>query len=118
MAAINRVQYHPPPPISFCEGPRIIQKLKDVVVQILELPLYISILFASTQTEAESKEKHHVWYPMPDLTITSPYVHFVVDYNTFTMGMPESTSSLNAMPETTSSPCHVLEIWPQDYRRH
>jgi hypothetical protein len=45
MAAINRVQYHPPPPISFCEGPRIIQKLKDVVVQILELPLYISILF-------------------------------------------------------------------------
>jgi hypothetical protein len=41
MAAINRVQYHPPPPISFCEGPRTIQKLKDVVVQILELPLYI-----------------------------------------------------------------------------
>jgi hypothetical protein len=37
MAAINRVQYHPPPPISFCKGPRIIQKLKDVV----ELPLYI-----------------------------------------------------------------------------
>jgi hypothetical protein len=47
MAARNRVQYHPPPPISFCEGPRIIQKLKDVVVQILELPLYISILFGS-----------------------------------------------------------------------
>ena len=46
MAARNRVQYHPPPPISYCEGPRIIQKLKDVVVQILELPLYISILFA------------------------------------------------------------------------
>jgi hypothetical protein len=41
MAAINRVQYHPPPPLSFCEGPRIIQKLRDVVVQILELPLYI-----------------------------------------------------------------------------
>ncbi len=41
MAAINRVQYHPPPPISFCEGPRIIQKLKDVVIQIVELPLYI-----------------------------------------------------------------------------
>jgi hypothetical protein len=39
--------YHPPPPISFCEGPRIIQKLKDVVVQILELPLYLSILFAT-----------------------------------------------------------------------
>ena len=41
MAAINRIQYHPPPPISFCEGPRIIQKLIDVVIQILELPLYI-----------------------------------------------------------------------------
>jgi hypothetical protein len=41
MAAITRVQYHPPPPISFCEGPRIIQKLIDVVIQILELPLYI-----------------------------------------------------------------------------
>jgi hypothetical protein len=45
MAARNRVQYHPPLPISFCEGPRIIQKLNDVVVQILELPLYITILF-------------------------------------------------------------------------
>jgi hypothetical protein len=41
MAAINRVQYHPPLPISFCEGPRIIKKLIDVVIQILELPLYI-----------------------------------------------------------------------------
>ena len=53
MAARNRVQYHPPPPISFCEGPRIIQKLKDVVVQILELPLYISILF--------DPEYHHLY---------------------------------------------------------
>ena len=52
MAAINRVQYHPPPPISFCEGPRIIQKLIDVVIQILELPLYIlSFLFSD-------REKH------------------------------------------------------------
>jgi hypothetical protein len=41
MSAINRVQYHPPPPLSFCEGPRILQQLKDVVVQIVELPLYI-----------------------------------------------------------------------------
>ncbi len=49
MAARNRVQYHPPPPISYCEGPRIIQKLKDVVVQILELPLYISILFGTNR---------------------------------------------------------------------
>ena len=49
MAAINRVQYHPPPPISFCEGPRIIQKLKDVVVQIVELPLYIPSSLAFTK---------------------------------------------------------------------
>ncbi len=41
MAAIYRVQYHPLPPLSFCEGPRILQKLRDVVVQIVELPLYI-----------------------------------------------------------------------------
>jgi hypothetical protein len=26
--------------------------------------------------EAESKEKHGVWDPMPELTITSPYVHY------------------------------------------
>ncbi len=53
MAARNRVQYHPPPPISVCEGPRIIQKLEDVVVQILELPLSISILFDSTNGHAD-----------------------------------------------------------------
>ncbi len=41
MAAINIVQYHPPPPLSFCEGLRILQKLWDVVIQIVELPLYI-----------------------------------------------------------------------------
>ncbi len=33
-------------------------------------------------SEAESKEKHNVWVPMPELTTTSPYVHS----NTFTMG--------------------------------
>jgi hypothetical protein len=45
-------------------------------------------------TEAESKEKHGVWDPMPELTTTSPYVHS----NTFTMGkpMPESTLTLYA----------------------
>jgi hypothetical protein len=26
-------------------------------------------------TEAESEEKHGVWDPMQELTITSPYVH-------------------------------------------
>jgi hypothetical protein len=44
----------------------------------------------------EFKEKHGVWDPMPELTITSPYVHSRVDSNTFTMGnpMPESTLTL------------------------
>ncbi len=36
--------------------------------------------------EAESKEKRGVWDLMPDLTITSPYVHSRVDSNTFIMG--------------------------------
>jgi hypothetical protein len=38
------------------------------------------------RTEAEFKEKHGVWVPMPKLTITSPYVHSRV--YTFTMGNP------------------------------
>jgi hypothetical protein len=36
-------------------------------------------------TEAESKEKHGVWDPMPELTITSPYVD---SSNTCTIGNP------------------------------
>ncbi len=38
--------------------------------------------------EAESKEKHGVWDPMPELTKTCPYVHSRVDSNTFTMANP------------------------------
>ncbi len=34
-------------------------------------------------TEAESKETHGVWDPMPELTITTPYVHSSIDSNTF-----------------------------------
>jgi hypothetical protein len=51
---------------------------------------------ATNIPEAKSKEKHGVWDPMPDLTIISPYGHFRVDSNTFTMGnpMPESTLTL------------------------
>jgi hypothetical protein len=47
--------------------------------------------------EAESKEKNGVWDPMPELSITSPYVHFRDDSNPFTMG--------NIMPETTLTLC-------------
>jgi hypothetical protein len=42
----------------------------------------------TTCREAESKEKHGVWDPMPELTITLPYVHSKVESNTFTMGKP------------------------------
>jgi hypothetical protein len=45
--------------------------------------------------EAESKEKHGVWDPVPELTITSPFVHFRVYSNTFTMGNPKPESTLN-----------------------
>jgi hypothetical protein len=41
MAAIKQSPVPPPPPLSFCEGPRILQNLRDVVFQIVELPLYI-----------------------------------------------------------------------------
>jgi hypothetical protein len=44
--------------------------------------------------EAKSKEKHGVWEPMPELTITSPYVYSSVDSNTFTMGNPMLESTL------------------------
>ncbi len=37
------------------------------------------------------------WNSMPELTITSPYVHSGVDSNTFTMGNP--------MPESTCTHC-------------
>ncbi len=42
----------------------------------------ISVLLS----EAKFEEKHRVWDPMPELTITSPYVHSRVDSNTFIMG--------------------------------
>jgi hypothetical protein len=44
--------------------------------------------------EAKSKEKRCVWNPMLELTVTSPYVHFRVGSNTFTMGNPMAESTL------------------------
>ncbi len=48
------------------------------------------------KAEAESKEKHDVSDPLPELTITSPCVHSRVHSNTFTMGnhVPESIFTL------------------------
>jgi hypothetical protein len=37
-------------------------------------------------TEAESREKHGVWDPMLERTLTSPYVHSRVNSNTFIRG--------------------------------
>jgi hypothetical protein len=51
-----------------------------------------SLVRIEQPSEAQSKEKHGVRDPMPELTITSSYVHS----NTFTMGNP--------MPESTLSP--------------
>ncbi len=56
-------------------------------------------------TETESKETHGVWDPIPELTKTSPYVHFRVDTSTSTM--------CNPMPELTLSSSQGLWIWPQ-----
>jgi hypothetical protein len=58
-------------------------------------------------SEAEPKEKHGVWDPMPELTITSPYVHSRVDSSTYTM--------VNPMPESTLSPSQGLWICFLDF---
>ncbi len=56
-------------------------------------------------TQKPNPKKNMVYGdPMPELTITSPYVHSKVDFNTFTMGNP--------MPESTISPSQGLWIWP------
>jgi hypothetical protein len=61
--------------------------------------LFINWQFGTQlRTEAESKEKHGVWDPIPELTLTSSYVHSRVDSNTFTVGNP--------MPESTLTLCH------------
>ncbi len=58
------------------------------------------------QQEAESKEKRGICDPIPELTITSPYVHSRVDSNTFTMGgQPYARVDLNPMPESTLTLC-------------
>ncbi len=56
---------------------------------------------SAVPTETESKEKHgvpyyRVWDPVPELTVTSPYVDSSVGLNTWTMGntMPDSALPL------------------------
>jgi hypothetical protein len=86
----------------------------------LEEPQQWNILIGSREEacsdpEAESKEKHGVWDPMPELTITSSYVHSGVVSSTFTMhghGQPYARVDLNPMLESTLSPSQELWIWP------
>jgi hypothetical protein len=79
MAAINRVQYHPPPPISFCEGPRIIQKLIDVVIQILELPLYIPPSLDRGVCIAISRSRNVDVLEVVKETVTENYIQYCYD---------------------------------------
>jgi hypothetical protein len=44
--------------------------------KVKEIEMFYSI---KRLPEAQSEEKHGVWDPMPELTITSPYVHSRVD---------------------------------------
>ncbi len=53
------------------------------------------------ESEAESKEKHVVLDPMPELTITSPYFQSRVDSN-----------HRHPIPESTFSPSQGLWIGP------
>jgi hypothetical protein len=70
--------------------------LRGTITEVLLSHAMESTIFPRGKPEAESIEKHGVWDPIPELTITSPYVHSRVDSITFTMGnpMPESTLTL------------------------
>jgi hypothetical protein len=61
--------------------------------------------YLSVFSEAESKEKHGVWDPMPELTTTSPYVHSRVDSNTFTLDNP--------ICQSRPLPCTIVDFIPQ-----
>jgi hypothetical protein len=65
----------------------------------IPLSLVVSVL-----SEAESKEKQGVWDPVPELTITSPYVHSRVDFNTFYHDQLYARVDLNPAPESTLFP--------------
>jgi len=59
-----------------------------------------SVGVRNCQSWGRIEKKHGVWDPMPELTITSSYVHSRVDSNTFTI--------TNPMPESTLSPSKDL----------
>ncbi len=55
---------------------------------------------------AESKGKHGVWDPRPEFSITSPYVHSRVDFNTCTMGIGQPYARVDFIPQSVDT--HTL----------
>ncbi len=58
----------------------------------------------------ESKAKHGVWDPMPELTITSPYADSRVDSGSFTMGNPKPESTVTLCQSLLYSPVRDLRF--------
>ncbi len=78
-----------------------VRPIHDLVVIVVGRgPVLLNSGGIFSHSEAESKEKHGVWDPVPELTITSPYVHS----NTLTMGNPMPEFDLSPTPESTLSP--------------
>ena len=71
-------------------------------IKIYRFPFLRYNLNVKQPLETVFKEKHGVWDPMPEFTITSPYVDSRVPC---TLGTP--------MPESTLSHSQGLIIWPQ-----
>jgi len=63
---------------------------------------FIQMFFKLRSFDLRPNPKKNMGYGTLELTITSPYVHFRVESNTFTMGNP--------MPESTLSPSQGLWI--------
>jgi hypothetical protein len=85
------------------------------LAQCLSLPWNVCFLIRrASSPEAESKEKHGFWDPMPELTINSHYVYIQRRLKQIYHGQPYARVDLNPMPESTLSPGQGLRIWPLD----
>jgi hypothetical protein len=66
------------------------------------------IMFGYFKFTFAEEEKHGVWDPWPELTITSPFV----DSRVY-LGQPSARVDLKPMPQSTFSPSQGLRIWPR-----
>jgi hypothetical protein len=57
-------------------------------------------------------KKNGVWDPVPELTITSPYVHSRVDSITYTMSNAITEPTLTLCQSRLYPPSQGLRIWP------